>query len=118
MVRKTACSAQGGYGSNQYGNNPFESNPVMSLGLYEPFSMSNNVPPPPNVQMASMAQQQHAMVLQQQPHQMVLMSPTLIAMPQYENPFGDPFETNYTHGVGAFTQISHQNNPFGNPGLL
>ena len=80
--------------------------------------MSNNAPPPPNVQMESMAQQQHAMVLQQQPQQMVPVSPTLMAMPQSANPFGDPFETNYTHGVGSFTQSSHQNNPFGKHVLL
>lgn len=118
MVRQPAYNGQGGYGSNQYGNNPFESNAVLSSGLYDPFSMSNNVPPPPNVQMAAMAQQQHAMVLHQQPQQMMPVSPTMTTMPQSANPFGDPFETNYTHGVGAFPQSSHQNNPFGNPGFL
>ena len=58
------------------------------------------------------------MVLQQQPQLMVPVSPTLMEMSQTSNHFGDPFETNYTHGVGAFTQSSHQNNPFGKPGLL
>nr|ADE75944.1 unknown [Picea sitchensis] len=118
MVRQTAYSGQGGYGSNQHGNNPFESNSMLSSGLYDPFAMSNNVPAPPNVQMAAMAQQQQAMVLHQQPQQMMPLSPTMMAMPQSANPFGDPFETNYTQGVGSFTQSSHQNNPFGNPGFL
>ena len=55
MIQQTAYNGQGGYGSNQYGINPFESNAVVSLGLYDPFAVSNNVPPPPNVQMAAMA---------------------------------------------------------------
>uniref|UniRef100_A0A0D6R0E2 ENTH domain-containing protein n=2 Tax=Spermatophyta TaxID=58024 RepID=A0A0D6R0E2_ARACU len=113
MTRQTAYSAQVAYGMDQYGNNPFESNPIITSGLHDPFAISNNIAPPANVQMAAMAQQQHAMMLQQQPPQMMPMPPPVTSIQSAANPFGDPFETNYTQRVNP-----HQNNPFGNPGLL
>ncbi|XP_043712432.1 putative clathrin assembly protein At5g57200 [Telopea speciosissima] len=68
----------------------------------DPFSMSNSVAPPTNVQMALMTQQQQQqqMMLQQQHHQQQMMVPYQYN-PQYPqqpmqqmestNPFGDPF---------------------------
>ncbi|KAI3940856.1 hypothetical protein MKW92_012711, partial [Papaver armeniacum] len=75
---------------------------------YDPFSMSNNVAPPPNVQMALMAQQQqqqqmmfHQQQMQHQhhqPQQPLMLMPPQQYLPQYpqqqmgpSNPFGDPF---------------------------
>ncbi|KAB2041662.1 hypothetical protein ES319_D02G163400v1 [Gossypium barbadense] len=90
--------------------NPFEAQ--------DPFAMSNNVAPPPAVQMAAMAQQQNnpfgayqpAYQQPQQQQQQLMMSPS--------NPFGDT-------GFGAFpvNQVApvgqpHANNPFGSTGLL
>ncbi|KAH9305313.1 hypothetical protein KI387_009717, partial [Taxus chinensis] len=113
MMRQTPYGAQGVYGIEQYGNNPFESQPTISSAIRDPFGMSNNIAPPTNVQMAAMAQQQNAMMLQQQPPQMMPMSPLTMPMQLAVNPFGDPYETSYTHSVNP-----HENNPFGNPGLL
>ncbi|XP_057749947.1 putative clathrin assembly protein At2g01600 [Arachis stenosperma] len=88
--------------------NPFEVN--------DPFALSSSIPPPTNVQMASMGQQQvnpfgpYQQPFQPQPPQQqqqhMLMNPA--------NPFGDG-------GYGAFPAhpVSHpQNNPFGSTGLL
>ncbi|XP_058113591.1 putative clathrin assembly protein At5g57200 isoform X2 [Magnolia sinica] len=84
--------------------NPFDSQ--------DPFSMSNGIAPPPNVQMALMAQQQqqHMMSMMMVPHPY----PTHHHHPQQQqqmqmgtiNPFGDPFT-----GVP-------QSAPQGNPSLL
>ncbi|GMI75204.1 hypothetical protein like AT2G01600 [Hibiscus trionum] len=91
-------------------SNPFE--------VQDPFVMSNNIAPPPAVQMAAMAQQQNnpfgayqPTYQQPQEQQHLMMSPS--------NPFGDT-------GFGAFpvNQVAppvgqpHANNPFGSTGLL
>jgi len=68
----------------------------------DPFAMSNNIAPPPNVQMAIMAQQQQQYYYQQQQQQqqqqqMMMMVPHTY-QPHYNppsqigaaNPFGDP----------------------------
>ncbi|KAK7273879.1 hypothetical protein RIF29_14943 [Crotalaria pallida] len=83
--------------------NPFE--------VQDPFAFSSSIPPPSNVQMAAMAQQQvnpfgpYQPYQPQQPHMM--MNPA--------NPFGDA-------GFGGFpvNSVSHpqHNNPFGSTGLL
>ncbi|TYI93930.1 hypothetical protein E1A91_D02G169200v1 [Gossypium mustelinum] len=90
--------------------NPFEAQ--------DPFAMSNNVAPPPAVQMAAMAQQQNnpfgayqpAYQQPQQQQQQLMMSPS--------NPFGDTgfraFPVNQVAPVGQ----PHANNPFGSTGLL
>ncbi|XP_010274743.1 PREDICTED: putative clathrin assembly protein At2g01600 [Nelumbo nucifera] len=87
--------------------NPFE--------VQDPFAMSNNVAPPPAVQIAAMAQQQsnpfaHYQLnypQQQQQQQHLMMGPS--------NPFGDT-------GFGAFpvNPVLHtqNNNPFGSTSLL
>ncbi|KAF7827643.1 putative clathrin assembly protein [Senna tora] len=87
--------------------NPFE--------VRDPFAFSSNIPPPPAVQMAAMAQQQanpfgpYTTPYQPQPQQQqhIMMNPA--------NPFGDT-------GFGAFpvNHVSHpqNNNPFGSSGLL
>ncbi|GFS33004.1 ENTH/ANTH/VHS superfamily protein [Actinidia rufa] len=86
--------------------NPFE--------VSDPFAFSNNIAPPPAVQMAAMAQHQNNpfapyQPAYPQPHQQshLMMDP--------QNPFGDT-------GFGAFpaNHPVHQqnNNPFGSTGLL
>lgn len=85
--------------------NPFE--------VQDPFALSNNVAPPPGVQMAAMAQQQSNPFGPFQPtyqpqQQNVMMGPT--------NPFGDT-------GFGAFpahppAPHPQTSNPFGSTGLL
>lgn len=72
----------------------------------DPFAMSNNIAPPPNVQMAILAQQQQQhqqqhMMFQQQQHNMSMVpyqyQPQQSQYPQQtqfmgsSNPFGDPF---------------------------
>ncbi|CAK8564092.1 unnamed protein product [Lathyrus sativus] len=75
-------------------------NPFDNYSHRDPFAVSNNVAPPSNVQMASMAQQQYMMFQQQQQHSM-MMVPYQQQNPhtQYHqqmpvmsssNPFGDP----------------------------
>ncbi|OUZ99218.1 AP180 N-terminal homology (ANTH) domain [Macleaya cordata] len=72
---------------------------------YDPFSMSNNIAPPTNVQMALMAQQQQQQQmmfqqqqLQHQQQQHLMLMPPQQYLPQFPqqqmgnaNPFGDPF---------------------------
>ncbi|GAB2296955.1 hypothetical protein Dimus_031060 [Dionaea muscipula] len=81
--------------------NPFE--------VQDPFAMSNNIAPPPAVQMAAMAQQPHNPFGPYTAHQHLAMAPP--------NPFGDV-------GFGPFS-VNHpvpppqaNNNPFGGTGLL
>ncbi|KAM7270831.1 hypothetical protein ACFE04_030045 [Oxalis oulophora] len=91
--------------------NPFETQ--------DPFSMSNNIPPHPSVQMAT--QQQMAsnpfglyqptynQQFPQQQQQNLMMSPS--------NPFGDPGFGNFQENQVAPHQHNH-NNPFGTAGLI
>ncbi|ERN12470.1 putative clathrin assembly protein At5g57200 [Amborella trichopoda] len=78
-----------------YANNPFESQ--------DPFAMSHNVAPPPNVQMALMAQQQQMMM---SPYQQPSYPPQM-QMGGSANPFGDSLSTLPTNAP-----------PQGNPSLL
>eukprot|EP00249_Psilotum_nudum_P020180 c27591_g1_i4 orf=363-1454(-) len=89
-------------------NNPFITGSALQSGQLDPFVASSKVAPPPNVQMAVMAQQQQAFILQQ--HQNVGASPVA-------NPFGNPYTVSYPYGVQT-SENQYQNNPFGNPGLL
>lgn len=84
-----------GYGGTSSTSNPF--------AVEDPFSMSNGIAPPTNVQMAMMAQQQNNMIstynyspYYNQPHPAMTMGTT--------NPFGDPF-AGYSQNVP--TQGSH-----------
>ncbi|GAB2279974.1 hypothetical protein Dimus_014611 [Dionaea muscipula] len=103
---------EGYYRANQkpvYGTpapNPFE--------VQDPFAISNNISPPPAVQIAATAQPPAVNPFgpfqspyQQQPHQHLAMGPS--------NPFGDA-------GFGAFpvnpAPHSHANNPFESTGML
>jgi hypothetical protein len=104
--------------ANNYGgvnNNPFDPRSNVYSGMVQdPFSASNSVAPPPNVQMAAMAHQQ-AMMLQQQQQQQSFLQQQAMAAPLGSNPFGNPYAVNIPYG--SSTQ-QYQNNPFGNPGLL
>ncbi|CAL0318480.1 unnamed protein product [Lupinus luteus] len=82
------------------------------FGVQDPFASSGSIPPPSNVQMAAMAQQQQVNSFgHYQPYQ--LQQPHMMMNPA--NPFGDA-------GYGAFpvNSVSHpqHNNPFGSTGLL
>ena len=73
--------------------NPWEPAPVsgamMQQPAHDPFYASNMVAAPHSVQMAAMANQQHAFMLQQQQQQqmMMMMGP----QQQPSNPFGNPY---------------------------
>lgn len=91
--------------------NPFE--------MQDPFAVSNNIPAPPSVQMATMAQQQQHMSMMPpnpflQPNNNQLQQQNMMMMGP-PNPFGDaggmPFTVNPPPHL-------HQNNPFGPTGLL
>ncbi|CAL5199286.1 unnamed protein product [Lathyrus oleraceus] len=85
-----------GYG---YGGTTIH-NPFDNYSHQDPFAGSNNIAPPPNVQMASMAQQQHMMFQQQQQHSMMMVPY------QQENP-----HTQYHQHM----PVMSSSNPFGDP---
>ncbi|ESW10769.1 hypothetical protein PHAVU_009G236300 [Phaseolus vulgaris] len=110
-----------GYG---HGGSMDIQNPFHHYNQQDPFAMSNNIAPPPNVQMAQMAQQQQQqmmfqqqqMMYQQQPQQHNMMMVPHQQQPhnQYSqqnagshNPFGDPlpgpnYNQNYTPQQGNY----------------
>ncbi|XP_038999261.1 putative clathrin assembly protein At2g01600 isoform X2 [Hibiscus syriacus] len=95
------------YRAQQPAYGPHAPNP---FDVQDPFAMSNNIAPPPGVQMAAMAQQQNNPFGAYQPTYQQLQPPS--------NPFGDTgfgvFPVNQMADVGR----PHANNPFGSTGLL
>lgn len=104
-ARKQLQLQNAGYGHSGVAvQNPFD-----HYNQNDPFAMSNNIAPPPNVQMALMAQQQQQqqMMFQQQ-QQNMMMTPYQQPHSQYpqqmqsmgsHNPFGDPLPVpSYPHG--------------------
>ncbi|KAJ7942935.1 ENTH/ANTH/VHS superfamily protein [Quillaja saponaria] len=91
--------------------NPFE--------VQDPFALSSNIPPPPSVQMAAMAQQQTNPFGQYQPFQ---SQPYPQSQPQAQHMLMNPMNPFGEAGYGAFPMnpVSHpqNNNPFGSTGLL
>lgn len=74
---------------------------------HDPFSMSNNIAPPTNVQMAIMSQQQQQLLMQQQQQQQFpQQNMMMVSHGQYQaqqipymasaNPFGDLFTYQHT----------------------
>ncbi|KAJ7235649.1 hypothetical protein O6H91_07G087800 [Diphasiastrum complanatum] len=109
LSRRTAYGSQAGsYPQNHAGHNPFEAGLAFGPTRHDPFLASSKYAPPPNVQMAAMAQQQHAMMMQQQ----------MNGVQPANNPFATPYGSTYPNLPGASAQEHYQNNPFGNPGLL
>lgn len=98
--------------SSTYGG---ASNPFTSPNLQDPFIASSGIAPPPNVQLAVMAQQQQMMMLQQQ--QNFLQQQQIIGTQAESNPFMTPYTVNLPYGTSQ-DQYQYQHNPFGNPGLL
>ncbi|XP_058113949.1 putative clathrin assembly protein At5g35200 isoform X2 [Magnolia sinica] len=90
MARRT--NQNGSYHSGQVAPNPYES----AQYTQDPFYASNNIAPPTNVQMATMAKQQAFMMQQQQ---------KVAGQQDTTNPFGNPYEET---GV----QSHPSNNPF------
>ncbi|CAL0320313.1 unnamed protein product [Lupinus luteus] len=85
-----------GYG---HGGIPIQNNPFDQYNHHDPFAVSNNIAPPPNVQMALMShqqmmfqqqQQQNPMMFQQQQQQHTQYHPQYMQMMGTYNPFGDP----------------------------
>ncbi|XP_062232051.1 putative clathrin assembly protein At2g01600 [Phragmites australis] len=87
-------------------------NPFMTT---DPFAMSNQVAPPPSVQMAAMSQQHQQIPTMMQPNPFgPPMQPQLMGMGPATNPFLDT-------GFGAFPVANNghqQHNPFGGAQLL
>ncbi|CAD6337502.1 unnamed protein product [Miscanthus lutarioriparius] len=98
--------------------NPWEATPAaaapmltMAPAMHDPFYASNGYAAPHGVQMAAMAQQQQAFMLQQ--HQMMTMAPAPAPAPVVHhpmqvqmqqnpaNPFGNPFAAAGAHPYGA-----------------
>lgn len=88
-----------GYGYEIPDQNPFNQ--------HDPFSMSNNIAPPTNVQMAIMSQQQQQLLMQQQQQQQFpQQNMMMVSHGQYQaqqipymasaNPFGDLFTYQHT----------------------
>ncbi|KAM3221133.1 putative clathrin assembly protein [Capsicum annuum] len=91
---------------------PAAAAPMMQNVGYDPFYVSNMVAAPTNVQMATMANQQQAFMLQQQQHQhqqqMMMMTPQ---PQQTTNPFANPFgATANPYGPGMPVQTAY--NPY------
>ncbi|TKY54528.1 putative clathrin assembly protein [Spatholobus suberectus] len=92
-------------------------NPFDHYNQHDPFAMSNNIAPPPNVQMAFMAkqQQQQQMMFQQQQQYNMMMVPYQYPQTQYpqqtpvmgsSNPFADPLPMSSY----PYNSIHHQGN--------
>ncbi|EFJ16671.1 hypothetical protein SELMODRAFT_268581 [Selaginella moellendorffii] len=101
LSRRPQQQYAGGAGTS-YGGPPQMMNPFDTMN-HDPFMASGKFAPPPNVQMAAMAQHQQALFLQQQQQQQMMSR-------NPHNPFGVPAPPN--------ANPQFQNNPFGNPGLI
>lgn len=84
--------------------NPWEAAPMtgpMMQTAHDPFYSSNAVAAPHSVQMAAMANQQHAFMLQQQQQQQQQMMMMMGPQQPPSNPFSNPYGTNvHTYGSG------------------
>lgn len=75
--------------------------PTMQPNGHDPFYASGMVSAPHSVQMAAMANQQHAFMLQQQQQQQMMM----MAPQQTSNPFANPYAANvHPYGSGMPVQ--------------
>eukprot|EP00249_Psilotum_nudum_P015585 c25410_g1_i2 orf=1003-2697(-) len=108
-IARRSCSSQlGFYGMNRVVPSSFETASVMQATQQDPFYASHKIAPPPGVQLATLAQQQHAMMMHQQ---MMGVQPAV-------NPYGVAFGMQYPEVVRVPPQGQSQNNPFENPGLM
>lgn len=87
--------------------NPWEpqpmAGPMMQPNGHDPFYASGMVAAPHSVQMAAMANQQHAFMLQQQQQQQQMMM--MVAPQQTSNPFANPYAANvHPYGSGMPVQ--------------
>ncbi|PON52192.1 AP180 N-terminal domain containing protein [Trema orientale] len=96
--------------SQNVSHNPWEqpalaAGPMLQQPVHDPFFASSVVPAPHNVQLATMANQQQAFMLQQQ-QQMMMMGPQPQPQPQPSaNPFGNPYgATVHPYGSGMPVQ--------------
>ncbi|KAK7329154.1 hypothetical protein VNO77_23302 [Canavalia gladiata] len=88
-------------------------NPFDQYNQQDPFAMSNNIAPPPNVQMALMAQQQQQQQMMFQQQQMMYQPQQQQQQQQHHNmmvPHQQPYDQ-YSQQM----QTSGSHNPFGDP---
>lgn len=99
--------------------NPWEttpaSGPMMQQPMHDPFYASNSIATARNVQMAAMAQQQHAFMLQKEQQRQMMM----VAQQQQasSNPFADPYMHAGVHPYGAGMQL-HAGNAYTGTGMM
>ncbi|CAL0304760.1 unnamed protein product [Lupinus luteus] len=101
-----------GYG---HGGIPIQNNPFDQYNQHDPFAVSNNIAPPPNVQMALMSQQQ--MMFQQQQQQQQQQNPMMFQQPQH-NMMMVPHQQqqpNIQQYPPQQMQMMGSHNPFGDP---
>lgn len=80
-----------------------QAGPMLQQPVHDPFFASSQVAAPHSVQMATMANQQQAFMLQQQ-QQMMMMGPQPQPQPPV-NPFGNPYgATVHPYGSGMPVQ--------------
>ncbi|TKY72763.1 putative clathrin assembly protein [Spatholobus suberectus] len=93
-----------GHGGTMAIQNPFD-----HYNQHDPFAMSNNIAPPPNVQMALMAQQQ-------QQQQMMFQQQQMMYQPQQQhNMMMVPHQQQPHNQYPQQMQASGSHNPFGDP---
>lgn len=89
-------------------------NPFMTP---DPFNMSNNIAPPPSVQMAAISQQSHLQMMQPPIQANPFGPPIQQQHPNHMNVAANPFGDTDSFG-GFSTHPQQQTNPFGSAGLL
>ncbi|OIV98393.1 hypothetical protein TanjilG_16720 [Lupinus angustifolius] len=101
-----------GYG---HGGIPIQNNPFDQYNQHDPFAVSNNIAPPPNVQMALMSQQQMMFQQQQQQQQ---QNPMMFQQPQ-NNMMMVPHQQQQQPHIQQYPpqqmQMMGSHNPFGDP---
>ncbi|XP_019416348.1 PREDICTED: putative clathrin assembly protein At5g57200 [Lupinus angustifolius] len=105
-----------GYG---HGGIPIQNNPFDQYNHHDPFAVSNNIAPPPNVQMALMSHQQMMFQQQQQQNQMMFQqqqqhNPMMFQQTQH-NMMMVPQQQQHSQYYPQHMQIMGTHNPFGDP---
>lgn len=113
LNRQTYAAAASNGSMGYMAPNPFAGNAIVPAVQQDPFLASTKVAPPPNVQLATLAQQQQAMMMQQQA---MMMQQQMMGGAQPMNPYG--YGMPYGMPSANPYQAQAQSNPFGNPGLL
>lgn len=98
--------------------NPWEttpaSGPMMHQPMYDPFYASNSVAAARNVQMAAMAQQQHAFMLPKEQQRQMMVAQQQQAS---SNPFASPYMHTGVHPYSTGMQL-HAGNAYTGTGMM